>query len=77
MIGTLALPTESQTITLHAESVSSLFLSLDEACATGKGPWVDMKWGTGVQKKRDARKKEVDKLRDSVSTDPLGGGEPR
>lgn len=77
VIGTVSLPTESQTITLHANSVLSLLQALDNACETGRGPWVDMKYGTGVQRKRDQRKKEVDKLRSTVSDDGLGGGEPR
>lgn len=71
--GTLSLPTEGQEITLGGLTLDGLLLSLDDACRTGKGPWQDMRWGTGVQKKRDLRKKEADKRKFQEYPDALGG----
>lgn len=71
--GTLSLPTEGQEITLGGLTLDGLLLSLDDACRTGKGPWQDMRWGTGVQKKRDLRKKEADKRKFTEYPDALGG----
>jgi hypothetical protein len=60
VIGLLQCPTEGLQTDDQAESFDELLEQLNTACANPQHPWREMNWGTGAQKRRDLRKKEVD-----------------
>lgn len=64
----LKCPTEGVQLTKVGQSLKEAFGLLEAACGDPATHWTEMKWGTGAQKARDLRKKEVDKRR-SITDD--------
>jgi hypothetical protein len=54
---TLQCPTEGTKTVGRGLTLSEALADLEGQCRTGKGNWSDMKFGTGIQKKNDLRKK--------------------
>jgi hypothetical protein len=69
LTATLQCPTEGQELKLTGWSWEYLFDALERACGASDTHWLDMRYGTGAQKKKDLRRKELDK-RNVVSEDP-------
>lgn len=64
----LKCPTEGVQLTKVGNSLGEAFGLLEAACGDPATHWTEMRWGTGAQKARDLRKKELDKRR-SVTDD--------
>jgi hypothetical protein len=61
VILTLRCGTEGQAIEARGWTWDGALDQLEIYCETGEGPWVELKFGTGHQKAKDWRKKEIDK----------------
>jgi hypothetical protein len=61
-------PTEGVEYAVTASGLFEALEGLERAVADPKTEWQDMRFGTGAQKRRDLRKKELDK-RDSEDSD--------
>jgi hypothetical protein len=62
-------PTEGVEYAVTAAGLFEALAGLEEAVADPGTQWQDMRFGTGAQKRRDLRKKELDKLANSDSDD--------
>src|SRR5271166_293665 len=61
VVGKLEMPSEGLWVPATADSLEKFLQVLDFYARTGSGPWQELKWGTAAQRKRDLRKKELDK----------------
>lgn len=59
----LKCPTEGNESPTIVGDFSAAIEALERFCASSESQWIEMRYGTGKQKRADARKKELDKLR--------------